>query len=244
MKYYLRNISRNSPMRTIVFVLIGLFLWVMSFIQAPVVLDALWSLSLVLLITVLITHYASKAGWTNLPSAFVASTVWLLLSVLSVWTLCWQVHMVVLMYVISMLILNRVHIQDEAKQQAYALCLLMCVLSPHWIATLALIIYLVVHLLVRSRFSWRVLVAVLLAVATYVLYAAIVRYLGWFERLWLDNLPRLAWQYWAMGMGAYLLVWFVTYIPLARHSVSSGVLYLVGVLAAIAMGVWRVLEWL
>ena len=84
------------------------------------------------------------------------------------------------MYVISMLILNRVHIQDEAKQQAYALCLLMCVLSPHWIATLALIIYLVVYLLARSRFSWRVLVAVLLAVATYVLYAAIVRYLGWF----------------------------------------------------------------
>ena len=181
-----------------------------------------------------------RVGWTNLPSGFVLSSVWMVLSALSVWQLCWQVHVTAMMFFIAILVFSKMNLQQEATEQAYALTLMCLIISPHWIVMIACILYVLGYLLVRSHFTWRVLVAIVLAVATYVLYAAIFRYLGWLEFLWLENLPHLSWQWWLLGGGAYLLIWLMLYLPITKPSTLSGTIYIIGILGAIAAGIVRI----
>ena len=181
-----------------------------------------------------------RVGWTNLPSGFVLSSVWMVLSALSVWQLCWQVHVTAMMFFIAILVFSKMNLQQEATEQAYALTLMCLIVSPHWIVMIACILYVLGYLLVRSHFTWRVLVAIVLAVATYVLYAAIFRYLGWLEFLWLENLPHLSWQWWLLGGGAYLLIWLMLYLPITKPSTLSGIIYIIGILGAIAAGIVRI----
>ena len=181
-----------------------------------------------------------RVGWTNLPSGFVLSSVWMVLSALSVWQLCWQVHVTAMMLYIAILVFSKMNLQQEATEQAYALTLMCLIVSPHWIVMIACILYVLGYLLVRSHFTWRVLVAIVLAVATYVLYAAIFRYLGWLEFLWLENLPHLSWQWWLLGGGAYLLIWLMLYLPITKPSTLSGAIYIIGILGAIAAGIVRI----
>jgi hypothetical protein len=79
----------------------------------------------------------------------------------------------------------------------------------------------------------------LLAVATYLLYSSIMRYFGWMEPLWLENLPRVAWQSWVIGGAVYVLLWVMIYLPIQKPSVASGYIYIIGVAAAIAAGILR-----
>ena len=181
-----------------------------------------------------------RVGWTNLPSGFVLSSVWMVLSALSVWQLCWQVHVTAMMLYIAILVFSKMNLQQEATEQAYALTLMCLIISPHWIVMIACILYVLGYLLVRSHFTWRVLVAIVLAVATYVLYAAIFRYLGWLEFLWLENLPHLSWQWWLLGGGVYLLTWLMLYLPITKPSTLSGAIYIIGILGAIAAGIVRI----
>ena len=181
-----------------------------------------------------------RVGWTNLPSGFVLSSVWMVLSALSVWQLCWQVHVTAMMFFIAILVFSKMNLQQEATEQAYALTLMCLIVSPHWIVMIACILYVLGYLLSRSHFTWRVLVAIVLAVATYVLYAAIFRYLGWLEFLWLENLPHLSWQWWLLGGGAYLLIWLMLYLPITKPSTLSGSIYIIGILGAIAAGIVRI----
>ena len=182
-----------------------------------------------------------RVGWTNLPSGFVLSSVWMVLSALSVWQLCWQVHVTAMMFFIAILVFSRMNLQQEATEQAYALTLMCLIVSPHWIVMIACILYVLGYLLVRSHFTWRVLVAILLAVATYVLYAAIFRYLGWLEFLWLENLPHLSWQWWLLGGGAYLLIWLMLYLPITKPSTLSGCIYIIGILGSVISGILRII---
>ena len=62
-----------------------------------------------------------RVGWTNLPSGFVLSSVWMVLSALSVWQLCWQVHVTAMMFFIAILVFSKMNLQQEATEQAYAL---------------------------------------------------------------------------------------------------------------------------
>ena len=196
---------------------------------------------LALINSLLATQTAYRVGWTNLPSGFVLSSVWMVLSALSVWQLCWQVHVTAMMLYIAILVFSKMNLQQEATEQAYALTLMCLIVSPHWIVMIACILYVLGYLLVRSHFTWRVLVAIVLAVATYVLYAAIFRYLGWLEFLWLENLPHLSWQWWLLGGGVYLLIWLMLYLPITKPSTLSGAIYIIGILGAIAAGIVRII---
>ena len=182
-----------------------------------------------------------RVGWTNLPSGFVLSSVWMVLSALSVWKLCWQVHVTAMMFFIAILVFSKMNLQQEATEQAYALTLMCLIVSPQLSVMITCILYVLGYLLARSHFTWRVLVAILLAVATYVLYAAIFRYLGWLEFLWLENLPHLSWQWWLLGGGVYLLTWLMLYLPITKPSTLSGTIYIIGILGAIAAGIVRII---
>lgn len=221
-------------------VLIGLCLWIVSLWKGVSLAHMGVGIVLALINSLLAIQTVYRVGWTNLPSGFVLSSVWMVLSALSVWQLCWQVHVTAMMFFIAILVFSKMNLQQEATEQAYALTLMCLIVSPHWIVMIACILYVLGYLLVRSHFTWRVLVAIVLAVATYVLYAAIFRYLGWLEFLWLENLPHLSWQWWLLGGGAYLLIWLMLYLPITKPSTLSGSIYIIGILGAIAAGIVRI----
>ena len=130
MKYFLKNIAQNGLIRTIILVLIGLSLWIISLWHGVSFAHMGVGVVLVLINSLLATQCAYRVGWTNLPSGFVFSTAWLVLSALSLWQLCWQVHVVAMMFVIVMLVLSKMNLQQEATEQAYVLTLLCLVVSP------------------------------------------------------------------------------------------------------------------
>lgn len=222
-------------------VLIGLCLWIVSLWKGVSLAHMGVGIVLALINSLLAIQTAYRVGWTNLPSGFVLSSVWMVLSALSVWQLCWQVHVTAMMFFIAILVFSKMNLQQEATEQAYALTLMCLIVSPHWIVMITCILYVLGYLLARSHFTWRVLVAIVLAVATYVLYAAIFRYLGWLEFLWLENLPHLSWQWWLLGGGVYLLIWLMLYLPITKPSTLSGTIYIIGILGAIAAGIVRII---
>ena len=241
MKYFLKNIAQDSLIRTLILVLIGLCLWIVSLWKGVSLAHMGVGIVLALINSLLATQTAYRVGWTNLPSGFVVSTVWVVLSALSVWQLCWQVHVTAMMLFIAILVFSKMNVQQEPTEQAYALTLMCLIVSPQLSVMITCILYVLGYLLARSHFTWRVLVAILLAVATYVLYAAIFRYLGWLEFLWLENLPHLSWQWWWLGGGVYLLTWLMLYLPITKPSTLSGAIYILGILGAIAAGIMRIM---
>lgn len=241
MKYFLKNIAQDSLIRTLILVLIGLCLWIVSLWRGVSLAHMGVGIVLALINSLLATQTAYRVGWTNLPSGFVVSTVWVVLSALSVWQLCWQVHVTAMMLFIAILVFSKMNVQQEPTEQAYVLMLMCLVASPQLSVMITCVLYVFGYLLVRSHFTWRVLVAILLAVATYVLYAAIFRYLGWLEFLWMENTPQLTWQWWLMGGGVYLLTWLILYLPITKPSTLSGAIYILGILGAIAAGIMRIM---
>ena len=241
MKYFLKNIAQDSLIRTLILVLIGLCLWIVSLWKGVSLAHMGVGIVLALINSLLATQTAYRVGWTNLPSGFVVSTVWVVLSALSVWQLCWQVHVTAMMLFIAILVFSKMNVQQEPTEQAYVLILMCLVASPQLSVMITCVLYVFGYLLVRSHFTWRVLVAILLAVATYVLYAAIFRYLGWLEFLWMENTPQLPWQWWLMGGGVYLLTWLMLYLPITKPSTLSGAIYILGILGAIAAGIMRMM---
>lgn len=241
MKYFLKNIAQDSLIRTLILVLIGLCLWIVSLWRGVSLAHMGVGIVLALINSLLATQTAYRVGWTNLPSGFVVSTVWVVLSALSVWQLCWQVHVTAMMLFIAILVFSKMNVQQEPTEQAYVLMLMCLVASPQLSVMITCVLYVFGYLLVRSHFTWRVLVAILLAVATYVLYAAIFRYLGWLEFLWMENTPQLSWQWWLMGGGVYLLIWLMLYLPITKPSTLSGAIYILGILGAIAAGIMRIM---
>lgn len=241
MNYFLKNIAQDSLIRTLLLVLIGLCLWIVSLWKGVSLAYMGVGIVLALINSLLATQTAYRVGWTNLPSGFVLSSVWMVLSALSVWQLCWQVHVTAMMLFIAILVFSKMNVQQEPTEQAYALTLMCLIVSPQLSVMITCILYVLGYLLSRSHFTWRVLVAILLAVATYVLYAAIFRYLGWLEFLWLENLPHLSWQWWLLGGGVYLLTWLMLYLPITKPSTLSGTIYIIGILGAIAAGIVRIM---
>ena len=241
MKYFLKNIAQDSLIRTLILVLIGLCLWIVSLWKGVTFAYMGAGIVLTLINSLLAIQTVYRVGWTNLPSGFVLSSVWMVLSALSVWQLCWQVHVTAMMLFIAILVFSKMNVQQEPTEQAYALTLMCLIVSPQLSVMITCILYVLGYLLARSHFTWRVLVAILLAVATYVLYAAIFRYLGWLEFLWLENLPHLSWQWWWLGGGVYLLTWLMLYLPITKPSTLSGAIYIIGILGAIAAGIVRII---
>ena len=222
-------------------VLIGLCLWIVSLWKGVSLAHMGVGIVLALINSLLAIQTVYRVGWTNLPSGFVLSSVWMVLSALSVWQLCWQVHVTAMMLFIAILVFSKMNVQQEPTEQAYALTLMCLIVSPQVSVMITCILYVLGYLLARSHFTWRVLVAILLAVATYVLYAAIFRYLGWLEFLWMENLPHLSWQWWLLGGGVYLLTWLMLYLPITKPSTLSGSIYIIGILGSVIAGILRII---
>ena len=89
----------------------------------------------------------------------------------------------------------------------------------------------------RSRVTWRVIMAAVIALAVYALYAMIIRYLGWADSLWKENIPTLPMIWWIIGGGIYIITWLLLYLTLNRPSVFNGVLYAIYIVLITALGI-------
>lgn len=238
MYYYFRNIAQNSLVRTIFLVLIGLAMWVLALINSTY--DGPTLLIGCILVTInslLAMQYAHRIGWTNLPSGQLAATLWMALSAFTAFQPNWQIHIVVLELLVAGWIVSRVGVQTQATEQTFLITLICCIVSPKFVIIGIGVAYLLVALMFRSRVTWRVIMAAVIALAVYALYAMIIRYLGWADSLWKENIPTLPMIWWVIGGGIYIITWLLLYLTLNRPSVFNGVLYAIYIVLIAALGI-------
>ena len=227
MRYFLKNIAQDSMPRTILFIVLGVAMWVPSFLKQENTAWLIATLVLVILNTLLTIHYFYKSGITNLPSTFVAATAWFGLSTIPILHTCWQTQFVIMGVLLACLVLLKMDYQHEATEEAFLATLICCVVAVMPTLFFAGIMVLWFYLIVKRQMTWRVWAASLIAIALRVVLMAVLHYMGWWSAIWMENIPALAWQSWAIS-GSKLLVLFLTILlPLRRPSLASGILYLV-----------------
>jgi hypothetical protein len=89
--------------------------------------------------------------------------------------------------------------------------------------------------MLKRKISVRTWLASLIAIGIYALFTFALHYLGWLEVIRKDHLPTISWLEWLIVGGVYLCAFLITYFPLRKESVASGVLY-VGSITGLIVG--------
>lgn len=168
-----------------------------------------------------------KNGTTNLPSGFVAATYMFAMSALPILQGCWQCQIVALGIVLALLVLLKMDFQREATEEAFLATLIWCFAATKPIMILVGILFIWGYLFLKGKMTWRVWMATLLAFGTRVILMTILHKLDWWQWIWMENIPSLAWQVWAIFSGVYLLTIVAIELPLRKPSIASGVIYVV-----------------
>jgi hypothetical protein len=237
MQYFFKNIAQNNLMRTIILVLLGLVIWILSLLKGNDLLSVFVGTILVSVNSLLAMHCCYKMGWSNLPSGLVAATMWVTLSSISVYNICWQVHLFVMALLLGCILVIKTHNQEEAKEQAFLITLICCMFSPKIIIAGVAIVVLLVALMLRSHMTWRVLMSSVVAIFVYLLYAYVIRQLGWLEVLWKENWPILPTYWWIIVACIYTLNGLTLYLIFNRSSVANGVIFLSYLSVTIVLGI-------
>lgn len=186
--------------------------------------------------TLLTTQYFYRAGLTSLPSPFVATSTWVGLSVLPLLHTCWQAQLLLLGVLLVGLILLKMDYQHEATEEAFLSTLICCIvaIAPTIFFTGIMILW--GYLIAKRQMTWRVWMASLIAIALRIFVAGGLRYMGWLEWLWMENLPRLAWQDWLISIGIIIVTFAAILLPMRKASVGSGVFYITYMVALLIAG--------
>ena len=186
--------------------------------------------------TLLITQYFYRAGLTSLPSPFVATSTWFGLSVLPLLHTCWQAQLLLLGVLLVGLILLKMDYQHEATEEAFLSTLICCIvaIAPTIFFTGIMILW--GYLIAKRQMTWRVWLASLIAIALRFFVAFGLRYMGWLEWLWMENLPHLAWQEWLIAIGIAIATFAAVLLPTRKASVGSGVFYITYMVALLIGG--------
>lgn len=186
--------------------------------------------------TLLTTQYFYRAGLTSLPSPFVATSTWFGLSVLPLLHTCWQAQLLLLGVLLVGLILLKMDYQHEATEEAFLSTLICCIvaIAPTIFFTGIMILW--GYLIAKRQMTWRVWLASLIAIALRFFVAFGLRYMGWLEWMWIENLPRLAWQEWLIGIGIVVTTFAAILLPMRKASVGTGLFYLIYLIALLTAG--------
>jgi hypothetical protein len=109
--------------------------------------------------------------------------------------------------------------------------------SPKIIIAGVAIAVLLVALMLRSHMTWRVLMSSVVAILVYLLYAYVLRQLGWLDVLWKENWPILPTYWWIIVGSIYILNWLTLYLIFNRSSIANGIIYLSYLSVTIVLGV-------
>lgn len=217
----------------IVLIILGIVMWVPSFFRQEHSASVIVTLVLTILNTLLTTQYFYKGGITNLPSPFVAATMWLGLSAIPALHTCWQTQFVIMGVLLACLVLLKIDYQNEATEEVFLATLICCVVAVIPSIFFTGIMMLWSYLIAKRQMTWRVWAASLIAIAIRIVGMAVLHYMGWLQVIWMENIPHLSGLLWLLFGVVYLLSFLSIYIPLKRPSVSSGVFYLITIIILI-----------
>lgn len=217
----------------IVLIILGIVMWVPSFFRQEHSASVIVTLVLTILNTLLTTQYFYKGGITNLPSPFVAATMWLGLSAIPALHTCWQTQFVIMGVLLACLVLLKIDYQHEATEEVFLATLICCVVAVIPSIFFTGIMMLWSYLIAKRQMTWRVWAASLIAIAIRIVGMAVLHYMGWLQVIWMENIPHLSGLLWLLFGVVYLLSFLSIYIPLKRPSVSSGVFYLITIIILI-----------
>ena len=220
-------------LRMIVLIILGIVMWVPSFFRQEHSASVIVTLVLTILNTLLTTQYFYKGGITNLPSPFVAATMWLGLSAIPALHTCWQTQFVIMGVLLACLVLLKIDYQNEATEEVFLATLICCVVAVIPSIFFTGIMMLWSYLIAKRQMTWRVWAASLIAIAIRIVGMAVLHYMGWLQVIWMENIPHLSGLLWLLFGVVYLLSFLSIYIPLKRPSVSSGVFYLITIIILI-----------
>lgn len=220
-------------LRTILLIVLGMAMWIPSFFRQENTAWLIATLVLVILNTLLTTQYFYKSGITNLPSPFVAATMWLGLSAIPALHTCWQTQFVIMGVLLACLVLLKIDYQNEATEEVFLATLICCVVAVIPSIFFTGIMMLWSYLIAKRQMTWRVWAASLIAIAIRIVGMAVLHYMGWLQVIWIENIPHLSGLLWLLFGVVYLLSFLSIYIPLKRPSVSSGVFYLITIIILI-----------
>lgn len=211
-------------------------MWIPSFIRQEIIILVIVTWVLTIMNTLLTTQYFYRAGLTSLPSPFVATSTWFGLSVLPLLHTCWQAQLLLLGVLLVGLILLKMDYQHEATEEAFLSTLICCIvaIAPTIFFTGIMILW--GYLIAKRQMTWRVWMASLIAIALRIFVAFGLRYVGWLEWIWMDNLPRLAWQDWLISIGITIVTFAAILLPIRKASVGSGVFYITYMVALLIAG--------
>ena len=237
MRYFLKNIAQDSMLRTIILIVLGVAMWVPSFLRQENITWLITTLVLVVLNTLLITRYFYKGRETNLPSPFVAATTWFGFSAIPALHTCWQAQFVIMGMLLAILTLLRTDYHHEATEEAFLSTLICCFFAPLQSTIMTGIIMIWGYLIFKGLMTWRVWFASLIAIAIRVVLMLSLHYLGWLEWLWLENIPHLSVWQWLIFGGVFLVTALLLLLPLRRPSTATGIIYLTLTILLTATGI-------
>ena len=203
MRYFLKNIAQDSMPRTIIMIVLGIAMWIPTFLREENIPLVVVTLILTIINTLLTVQYFYRGGITNLPSTFVAATIWLGSSAVPVLHTCWQAHIVIMGVLLACMVMLKMDYQHEATEEAFLATLICCVVAviPSIFYTGIMMIW--GYLLIKRQITWRVWIASLMAIAIRVVLMIVLHYMGWWETIWMENIPALTWQEWAISVGTF-----------------------------------------
>ena len=236
MRYFLQNIAQSNPIRTIILVLIGFALWIISLTQQSDMVAILVSLALAGVNSLLLSHVFCKGCLTNLPSSFAASSYWVAISATPILHSGWQIQVVIFSILTIVLILSGIKYQNEATEESFLATLICCFLSPTRITLVIGIVVLWIYLIIRGWMTWRVLAASLIAIVLRLILMILLHYFGWMKWIWMENIPTLPWQEWTIAGGVLIGTLLVILLPIRRPSIASGSVYAMFLLALLTIG--------
>jgi hypothetical protein len=240
MRYFLKNIAQDSMLRTVILIVLGVAMWVPSFLRQENSALVIVTLVLTIVNTLLTTHYFYRAGITSLPSPFVAATTWFGFSAIPALHTCWQAQFVIMGIFLALLVLLNMDYQHEATEEAFLATLICCIVAvvPSILFTGVMMLW--SYLIAKRQMTWRVWAASLIAIAVRIVLMAMLHYMGWLEMIWMENIPHLSGLQWLLCDVVFLLGFLSAYLPLQRSSVGSGIFYLITIVVlAMANLLWH-----
>ena len=233
MKYILRNIAQSNLPRTIIFFVLGVAMWIPSLLRGNEVVTILITMALTVINSLLAMQFAYRSRITNLPSGFVASTWWLVMSSIPALHTCWQAQFVALGIALAWLVLLKMDFHHEATEEAFLATLICCIVAVIPSILYSGIMMLWGYLIAKQQMTWRVWFASLIAIAIRLVTMGMLHYKGWLSAIWMENIPQLTWLQWVIYLGVFLLTAIATMLPMRRPSVGSGIFYAVSMILCI-----------
>ena len=245
MKYFLRNIAQKSPLRTGILLVLGGLMWIPTLLSGNGVVMVVATMVLVATNAIVMSRMFCRLGVTNLPSVFVMTTYWVTMSSIPLLHACWQAQVVAMGVMVAYNVLLQTTYQTPPVEQAFVSTLTICGVSLLLPEAIWLIVLIWGFFIFRRVITWRVWVASMLAIAAFALYMAVAYFLGWTEVPWANMWNMAHWPIW-MAVGMSVVVTLINLLPLQWATMTSGVIYLLGVIGAITYGTWsqimRILE--